>query len=803
LRDPAVAAWRSVLVAPTSAAKLALPRVSVCLPYYEQPDFLEAALASLANQTMAPHELIVMDDGSKTPAALAAFAAAEKKYASRGWKFLHQTNAGPAAARNRMVELATGDAVLFCDTDNRFRPEMVATLAHALAATSADCVTCGFQTFTGPNAATEDRGYVFAPLSGCVELGLIENVLGDTNFLVRKSVFQEQGGFTGERLADEDWLFLLQLLLRGRRVQTVPAVLFEYRRIETSRARRQGEFASAAITLAPVLEQTPAAWRRLWPHVVAAIRDPRAATLEHELTALRLTHQAELAQLQQKLGAVEHDLEKTRHALRRSRWEHEARKAAVAAAFAGRDAAQAALRSERDNVASVSAELEALRGEHERAVAELSGKLKRMQATWSWQATAPARAIRRAIIDPLRRPAAATPAATPTPAAVRIESAIDEPQAWDAAPIDGVISGWCLFEGERPATAVRVRLNGEEHTAESRARPDVIAAHGLSKDTRPCGFEVRYRLSSDRDHRAVVEAQDGTGSWHVIREGTLRTTNTPRGARDYAAWVRAYGTVTPEKAAALRNRLAALSTEQRPLISVVMPVHNPPERWLRRAIESVREQIYDRWELCIADDASTAPHVRAVLEEAQRSDARVRVALRTENGHISAASNSALDLATGAWVALLDHDDELSPDALAEMVLTLAECPATDVLYSDEDKIDEAGQRSSPYFKPDFLPDLLLGQNCLSHLTLYRAELVRKVGGFRVGYEGSQDWDLALRVIDETSADRVRHVPKVLYHWRTIAGSTAVAVSAKNYSVDSARRALLDHFSRRNVAADV
>ena len=150
-----------------------------------------------------------------------------------------------------------------------------------------------------------------------------------------------------------------------------------------------------------------------------------------------------------------------------------------------------------------------------------------------------------------------------------------------------------------------------------------------------------------------------------------------------------------------------------PSIAVLMPVYNPPERWLRRAIDSVRAQSYPNWHLCIADDASPAPHVARVLAEATASDQRIRVVHRPRNGHISEASNSALALADGEFVALLDHDDELHPDALLHMAEAIHRHPSAGVLYSDEDKIDEQGRRYEPYFKPRFDPDLLLGQNCV------------------------------------------------------------------------------------------
>jgi GT2 family glycosyltransferase len=271
------------------------------------------------------------------------------------------------------------------------------------------------------------------------------------------------------------------------------------------------------------------------------------------------------------------------------------------------------------------------------------------------------------------------------------------------------------------------------------------------------------------------------------------------GQNDYAVWCQRFA--APLQTDEVARRIEHLPS--RPVIAVLMPVYSPPERWLRRAIESVRTQSYPHWQLCIADDASPAPHVAKVLAEAAASDARIRTVRRTENGHISVASNSALALVDAHYVALLDHDDELHPDALLRMADAISCNPHAGVLYSDEDKIDEHGRRYEPYFKPRFDPDLLLGQNCVSHLGVYRTDLIRAVGGFRKGYEGSQDWDLALRCIERCGAENVVHVPYVLYHWRSIEGSTALAVSEKSYVIDAGRRAVVDHLARTGVEADV
>ncbi|MDB5028566.1 MAG: putative glycosyltransferase [Candidatus Eremiobacteraeota bacterium] len=243
----------------------------------------------------------------------------------------------------------------------------------------------------------------------------------------------------------------------------------------------------------------------------------------------------------------------------------------------------------------------------------------------------------------------------------------------------------------------------------------------------------------------------------------------------------------------MRDMLPLLA--HRPKFSVLMPVYDTPERFLREAIESVLAQPYPDWELCIADDASPSPHVRDVLEEYAHADDRVKLVFRETNGHIAAASNSALAIATGEFVALLDHDDLLSLDALFEIALAVNADPAVDVVYSDEDKIDESGRRRDPYFKPDWSPESLLARNYVSHLGVYRRALVESLGGFRIGFEGSQDYDLILRASERTG--RIAHVPRVLYHWRSHSASTAETRDQKGYAYDAAVRALDDALARR------
>ena len=271
--------------------------------------------------------------------------------------------------------------------------------------------------------------------------------------------------------------------------------------------------------------------------------------------------------------------------------------------------------------------------------------------------------------------------------------------------------------------------------------------------------------------------------------------------RDYIRWIAAYDDLNDEDRKGISRRIQHL--RQKPLISVLMPVYNVDPRWLVAAIESVRRQLYPNWELCIADDKSTRQEIRSVLEHYRSTDSRIKVCFREQNGHIAASSNSALRLATGDFIALLDHDDELAEHALYLVAEEVESHPEAGLIYSDEDKIDETGHRYDPYFKPDWNPDLFLSQNMISHLGVYRRSLVEAIEGFRLGYEGSQDYDLALRVIEQLDAEQIRHIPHILYHWRSIPGSTALAGEEKAYASKTARNAIEDHLRRRGIQASV
>ncbi len=353
-------------------------------------------------------------------------------------------------------------------------------------------------------------------------------------------------------------------------------------------------------------------------------------------------------------------------------------------------------------------------------------------------------------------------------------------------------------EGEEWLASKIAEQAAELERLEAEQRQQVAELNALTA-SRPVRYGIRLRQLADRWRaRSVAQPAGDSG------DGGTDLVPPPPGLPEdhrYPTWAAAFDTIDDEARQAIRGRLDRLVDP--PLVSIILPVFNPPEQYLREAIDSVRAQLYPNWELCVADDCSSAAWVPKVLEEYAALDTRIRVERRDENGHISAASNTAVAMASGEWIAFFDHDDLLAEHALALAVLALADVPEAGALYSDEDLIDDEGVRSFPYFKPDFDPILLLGQNYFSHLCMLRRDLIVRAGGFRVGYEGSQDWDVVLRVVEHLEPHQIVHVPHVLYHWRVHPGSTSSSLSAKPYAAVAARRAVTDHLQRVGQGARV
>lgn len=306
--------------------------------------------------------------------------------------------------------------------------------------------------------------------------------------------------------------------------------------------------------------------------------------------------------------------------------------------------------------------------------------------------------------------------------------------------------------------------------------------------------EARAEITRLRDHLASTLSQGET----ITPAPTLVRR---RDQDPYTRWCW-HNRMTPRLRSVLAQDASAVVERGGPLISVVVPAYNTPDKYLRELLACLQEQIYPRWELCIADDASPQPHVRRILEAAAQTDPRIKPVFRPENGHIARATNSALDIATGDFVALLDHDDLLPADALLQVAAAIVARPDTGYLYTDEDKIDDNGRRFDPQFKGSWSPEMAITHNYTHHLTVIRRTIIEQAGRLRPEFNGAQDIDLFLRCWELLRPEQIVHVPFIGYHWRAHAESTASRGDQKNYLFAAARNGIAEAIARRGLRAE-
>ena len=407
--------------------------------------------------------------------------------------------------------------------------------------------------------------------------------------------------------------------------------------------------------------------------------------------------------------------------------------------------------------------------------------------------------------------------------------------SWDTSPVSGDIEAVLLYDGDvRVSCAVKRTAAGYEFGMQA---PHEASLQRVSVHLRLQGetvtlfdgsfVELRHRGGRDSQAnakpiprwlsplrtlvRSVANGDSFRTQWwrdrvrryqefalkarQRVRDKLLiRNGHQPRSVHD--AFVEA-STLTGNDLAGMRQQSTRFRNQ--PTFSILCPVYNVEPKWLAAAIESVLNQAYPKWELCLADDASTDPTTITFLNSSLPKDARIKLVKRPQNGHICAATNSAAELAIGEFVVLLDNDDQLAPQALFRYAELLQSHPDADVIYSDEDKITVTGHRYDPQFKPDWSPELLLSYNYINHLTCVRRTVFDKAGRFQIGYEGAQDLDLLLRVTELT--DRIHHVPEILYRWRALETSTASTAGVKDYVHTSAKKAVTDALTRRKITA--
>ena len=392
--------------------------------------------------------------------------------------------------------------------------------------------------------------------------------------------------------------------------------------------------------------------------------------------------------------------------------------------------------------------------------------------------------------------------------------------------VDGFIVAPCLYAdyGDGPSEATRIDL--PEPDPDGRIEAVIVVAGRM----RALRFDPTiHRACFELGALALTRISRLSAAWAMCRALGMRTPHPLRGAvaagwhllrgaargrlgmsaaalqrqyasqhrqpdRGYAHWLQMFCGAAVDGVA--ESEALDLAPGSAPLFSVLLPVANTPPRLLEACVASVLAQTTDRWQLCIADDASTDAEMLSLLQRLVDSDPRIRLVRGADRVGISENTNRALGIAAGAFVCFLDHDDELAPTALEEMAAAIARFPAARMLYSDEDKLDERGHRSAPHFKPAWNPELLRSLNYIGHLAVIETALVRAVGGLRREFDGAQDHDLVLRCAEKLEHDQIVHVPRVLYHWRAMPGSTALGVQQKPYALDAGRRAIEAHLAR-------
>lgn len=349
-----------------------------------------------------------------------------------------------------------------------------------------------------------------------------------------------------------------------------------------------------------------------------------------------------------------------------------------------------------------------------------------------------------------------------------------------------ILRGWTLSKFEIDSLSLVLDnqvldIDFNEH------RPDVYAAFPKYPSDRPCGFNMSSELDALSSEIKIIVKDVNGNTLEINKELEIAEDFSYLSlSRQYEIFLKKIEN-TPVETVALENN---------PLISIIVPVFNVEQKWLDVCINSVLQQTYENWELCLYDDCSTSPETIECLQKWSTADPRIKIKRGENNIHISGASNAAAQMSTGEYIALLDNDDELSSDALYEVALCINKYGTVDYIYSDEDKIDIHGVRTHPHFKPDWSPETFESMMYVCHLSVIRKEIFNQVNGFRLGYEGSQDYDLVLRVVEKSKV--IKHIPKILYHWRMLPSSVAMNSGSKNYAYSAAVRALSDALKRRN-----
>jgi len=737
------------------------PKVSVIIPCYNQGSFLQEAVESVLEQTYQNFEIIIINDGSTDAATVALL----KNYKQPRTTVIHTNNQGLASARNNGINIAKGKYILPLDADDKIGKNYLQKAIEKLEMNdNLGIVYCEAEFFGHEIGKWELPEYKFPDI-------LLHNVIFSTGFF-KKSDWQAIGGYRPNMVFGwEDYDFWLSIIELGKEVYRIPEVLFYYRKYSDSMTVLITN-KNFIFSYCQLFYNHPFLYNQNIDVVFTEIVNLRNSIDKYQKIEI------ELQQLSQKYNQTEIQLEEMQKI--------------IDFLYSSKDIKSfiiSKLRSIRKKILIIflqffkifywTISLQLSDRLRRRKIARVMSNSGLFETGYYWEQNPEIKQLR---TEPLGHYLD-----------IGASKGFDPNSLFDTS-----------YYLEQYPDVAALGLNPLAHYITTGAKQN-YKSHPL--------FDTAYYRAQYPDvdesginpllHYLTIGIQENRDPFFCLkiefiplklRENFEFNPEIPSSLEThYQDWLN-QNYLTQIDLQEMANDLKNLTYQ--PLISIIMPVFNTPSHYLEEAIQSVLNQVYPNWELCIADDASTEPHIQSILENYSDQDSRIKICFRTKNGHISEASNSAIAIATGQFIALLDHDDLLTPHALYKVVEFLNKYPDADMIYSDEDKIDDEGKLSSAFFKPDWCPDSFLSRMYTCHLGVYRRSLVQQIGGFRVGYEGSQDYDLVLRLTEKTG--KIYHIPDVLYHWRIHANSTAQNLDSKNYAIDAAKKALANALQRRN-----
>jgi glycosyltransferase involved in cell wall biosynthesis len=735
--------------------------VSIIIPCYNHGAYIEEALNSVEkNNSDDFYEIIIVNDGSNDEATIVTL----KNLEERGYQIIHQTNKGLSAARNTAIEHAKGRYILPLDADNMIKPELYRKAIEIMEAdvnvsvVYSDCILFGERSEVRPTG----------------EFDIQKMVAGnyiDACGVYRKQVWESNHGYDVDipNNAYEDWEFWLNAYANGFKFHYIPETLFYYRVSTTGLLRSASNPERRIKTVNYIVEKHSTLYNVHYKEAITSLHG-----------ALAVWESSQMEMLQVEKGK----LEKVFHQLLHDASIKEADK--IRAHYdEALLAHQNSFNNEMDRIKKVAIyHLSQVELKHKEQLTELHGVVQQKDTMIAELESA--RAQLKSTIDLLHQEISILKSYQKQALGLianyeqRIKD-IEGTRTWK------IRKNLLKFKGYfKPSSAKKkFRIPGLGFLKKifffTLGKGKIITRRFFKKI-----FKTLYIWLEEFPVR-IIPVTDAGNATYQLNAGD-----------PYHQWMlRNF----PRESEFREYKKNSENFAQKPLISIILPVYNPPEELFRQTIHSVLGQIYENWELCIADDASTNKRIKEMIDEFAKNDFRIKVEYRKENGHISKASNSALALATGEYTLLLDHDDLLSADCIYHVVDAINNDNTIDLLYSDEDKIDENGVHSVPHFKPKWCPDHFTSRNYLGHVVVCRTSILNQIGGFRAGFEGSQDYDMLLRFIEKTQ--NIHHIPRVLYHWRIHKASAAHSEEAKPYAYIAAQNALTEHFDRIGQPAKV